>query len=238
MNTMAPTGSRESEARRYKALLLDFGGVIQKSFFETRREMERLLKLPKGTIAWTGPFDPAADALWQDVQSGKLSERDYWQHRAGEIGRLFGEDWSIQQFCRKHNALPSAVILRPEVLDLIADVKRAGLKVGILTNELDLFHGEGWLQTVPFAADLDCVVDATHTHILKPDPRAYELALRSLGLAAHEVVFIDDQWRNVRGGKSVGIRSLHLDIVRYRDCVAEARALFGLPQGLNRENAD
>jgi putative hydrolase of the HAD superfamily len=235
---MAPTGSRESQARHYKALLLDFGGVIQKSFFETRQEMERLLKLPRGTIAWTGPFDPAADALWQDVQSGKLSERDYWQRRAREVGRLFGEDWSIQQFCRMHNALSSAVILRPEVVDLIVDVKRAGLKVGILTNELDLFHGEGWLQTVPFAADLDCVVDATHTHILKPDPRAYELALRALGLAAPEVVFIDDQWRNVRGGEEVGIRSLHLDIVHYRACVADARALFGFPPTINSDNAD
>jgi putative hydrolase of the HAD superfamily len=238
MNKMAPTSSPEGQARHYKALLLDFGGVIQKSFFETRGEMERLLKLPKGTIAWAGPFDPSSDTLWQNVLTGTLSERDYWQRRAGEVGRLVGEDWSIQQFCRKHNALSSAVILRPEVVELIADVKRAGLKVGILTNELDLFHGEGWLQTVPFAADLDCVVDATHTHILKPDPRAYGLALQALGLAAPEVVFIDDQWRNVRGGEAVGIRSLHLDIVHYGACVAETRALFGLPPILNRENAD
>jgi hypothetical protein len=32
--------------RHYKALLLDFGSVIQKSFFETRGALERLLKLP------------------------------------------------------------------------------------------------------------------------------------------------------------------------------------------------
>lgn len=229
MNKVGLTSAQNGQARRYKALLLDFGGVIQKSFFETRREMERLLKLPESTLAWAGPFDRSSDPLWQEVISGKVSERDYWTRRAREVGQLVGEDWSIQQFCHKHNALAWAVILRSEVVELITDVKRAGLKVGILTNELDLFHGEGWLQSVPFAADLDCVIDATHTHILKPDPRAYELALRALDLAAHQVVFIDDQWRNVRGGENVGIHSLHLNVVRHRDCVVEARALFGLP---------
>ena len=50
--------------RHYKALLLDFGSVIQKSFFETRGALERLLKLPSGSLKWAGPFDPAGDTLW------------------------------------------------------------------------------------------------------------------------------------------------------------------------------
>jgi putative hydrolase of the HAD superfamily len=114
------------------------------------------------------------------------------------------------------------------VLELISDAKRAGLKFGILTNELELFHGEGWLATMPFADQMDGIVDATHTHILKPDPRAYELALKVLNLVANEVVFIDDQRRHVAGGEAVGIRSLHLDITNYRACIAEARAVLGL----------
>jgi len=228
MNEVAKVNSPNVPARRYKGLLLDFGSVIQKSFFETRTDMERLLKLPRGTIAWAGPFEPAADSLWQEVLSGELSERDYWARRAQEVGRLVGEDWAIQQFCRRHGELSSDIILRPEVLALISDVKRAGLKCGILSNELELFHGKGWLETMPFADQLDCVVDATHTHILKPDPGAYELALRALGLAADEVVFIDDQRRNVAGGETAGIRSIHLDVTRHRDAITQARALLGL----------
>jgi putative hydrolase of the HAD superfamily len=238
MNKVEQLHSTDSSARQYKALLLDFGSVIQKSFFETRREMERLLKLPEGTIGWAGPFEPASDALWQEVFRGEFSERDYWGRRAQEVGRLVGEEWAIQQFCRKHGELSPDVILRPEVLELISDVKRAGLKFGILSNELELFHGQGWLETMPFADQLDCVVDATHTHILKPDPRAYELALKALNLAADEVVFIDDQWRNVKGAEHVGIRSVHLDITRPRDCIAEARALFGLPRLRSAKNGN
>lgn len=218
----------KTRIRQYKGLLLDFGSVIMKSFFETREAIERLLQLPQGTLAWAGPFDPASDALWQQMLAGEISERDYWGRRAKDVGRLIGQQWQIQEFCVKHNELPLNVTLRPEMLALIADVKRAGLKFGILTNELELFHGKAWLSTMPFADQVDGIVDATHTKILKPDPRAYQLALEALDLAADEVVFIDDQPRNVAGGEAAGIRSLHLDITNYRACIAEARSLLRL----------
>lgn len=214
--------------RHYKALLLDFGSVIQKSFFETRGALERLLKLPGGSLQWAGPFDPAGDTLWQQVLSGEISERDYWSRRAQEVGRAVGQNWAIREFCLKHNELSTDVTLRPEVLELISDVRDAGLKFGILTNELELFHGENWLETMPFAGQIDAIVDATNTKILKPDARAYALALESLAVAADEVVFIDDQQRNVAGGEAVGITSLHLDITQHQKCIAQARALLKL----------
>jgi putative hydrolase of the HAD superfamily len=221
-------GRDKGKDRQYRGLLLDFGTVIQKSFFETRADMEALLRLPPGSLAWAGPFDPPADPLWQQVVKGEFAERAYWDQRARDVGRLVGEDWTIQEFCRKHGELAPDVLLRPEVLELIADVKRAGLKFGILTNELELFHGKDWLQTMPFADLVDGIVDATHTHILKPDPRAYALALDALALDAGEVVFIDDQPRNVAGGVAAGIRSLHLDLTNPMACVAEARRVLGL----------
>ena len=228
MSNIGRTGSGSDRDRRYKGLLLDFGSVILKSFFETRGAMERLLNLPKGTLNRAGPFEPSSDALWQKMLAGEITERDYWAEFARTVGNLIGQDWAIQDFCRKHNELSNEVILRPDVLELISDVKTAGLKFGILTNELELFHGTEWLATMPFADQVDGIVDATHTKILKPDPRAYLLALKALDLAADEVLFIDDQHRNVTGGEAAGIRSLHLDITNHRACIAEARTLLRL----------
>ncbi len=158
--------------------------------------------------------------------AGKLSERDYWSRTARETGELIGEIWSIQDLCRAYDRLPQATSLRSDMLTLIADVKKAGLQFGILSNELELFHGRGWLDTMPFARQ--AVVDGTHTHILKPDPRAYRLALQSLGLEARQVLFVDDQQRNVEGGAATGIRSLHFDISMPEQCIAQARALLCL----------
>jgi putative hydrolase of the HAD superfamily len=214
--------------RRYRALLLDFGSVIQKSFFETRADIEKLLHISPGTLGWAGPFDPKSDPLWQQLARGTLTERTYWNQRAREVGNLIGEDWTIQDFCRKHDELPSNVILRPEILALISDAKQAGLKFGILTNELELFHGKDWALSIPFADLIDVVVDATHTRILKPDPGAYALALEALGLLAHEVVFVDDQPRNVAGGSAVGIHSFHLDITNPLETIVRVRLTMGL----------
>jgi len=61
-----------------RALVLDFGGVISRTLFETHGQTEAALGLPAGTLTWRGPFDPASDALWCDMQAGRLSERDYW----------------------------------------------------------------------------------------------------------------------------------------------------------------
>ncbi len=41
------------------ALILDFGGVISQTLFETLRRTETCLGLAPGTLTWGGPFDPA-----------------------------------------------------------------------------------------------------------------------------------------------------------------------------------
>jgi putative hydrolase of the HAD superfamily len=81
---------------------------------------------------------------------------------------------------------------------------------------------------MPFAHMVDAIIDATHTHILKPDTRAYALALEALDLDADQVVFIDDQPWNVEGGRAAGMRSLHLDPTDPLACVMEARRALGL----------
>ena len=44
-----------------KALILDFGGVVTRTLFETHDISERALGLPAGTLTWRGPFDPASE---------------------------------------------------------------------------------------------------------------------------------------------------------------------------------
>ena len=211
-----------------RGLFLDFGSVVMKSFFETRRETERELGLQPGILTWAGPFDPDTDPLWQRMLAGEIGERDYWNIRAREVGALLGRDWTIQDFCLQQNKIPLDDMLRSDALDLAADAKRKGCKVGILTNELELFHGREWMDTISLLSDVDYLYDATHTGILKPDPRAYEIALAGLGLPAHAVVFIDDQIRNVRGGIDAGLLSIHLDILDPEAAFDEARRLLGL----------
>ena len=67
-----------------QGLILDFGGVVTRTLFETHDLSEAALGLAPGTLTWRGPFDPDNDPLWQDMQADRISERDYWMRRTRE----------------------------------------------------------------------------------------------------------------------------------------------------------
>ncbi|HEY0848388.1 MAG TPA: HAD-IA family hydrolase [Bradyrhizobium sp.] len=212
-----------------QALVLDFGGVISRTVFETQAENERALGLPPGTLNWRGPFDPSGDPLWRAMQTGEISERDYYYTRAQETGRLVGEDWtSLPQFLQRIRGGDPQSAIRWEAIATISAVRKAGAKLAILSNELDLFYGCDFRARLPFLADIDLIVDATYTGILKPDPRAYAFVTDGLALAADGCVFVDDQIKNIRGAETAGFRTVHFDVTRPAESFRAALEHFGL----------
>ena len=206
-----------------KALVLDFGGVISRTLFETHPQTEQALGLPAGTLTWRGPFDPANDALWRAMQAGDISERDYWHQRTREVGALLGESWTDMQTLvkRARGANPQAVI-RPEAVQAIHQAKAMGYKLAILSNELDLFYGPEFRHKLDFMPLFDVVIDATYTGILKPDARAYALCTEALNLPPWQCIFVDDQYRNIEGAVKAGWQTVHFDVQMPADSYAQA----------------
>ena len=191
-----------------RALILDFGGVVTRTLFETHDITERALGRQPGTLTWRGPFDPAGDPLWTRMQAREISERDYWMERTRETGRLVGEDWTdMKTFVQRARGAEAELVLRPEARDTILAARAAGLKLAILSNELDLFYGADFRDRLALLGLFDVVTDATYTHILKPDPRAYAAVTDGLQLSAADCVFVDDQPRNVAGAVAAGTRA-------------------------------
>lgn len=216
-----------------QALVLDFGGVVTRTLFETHAVTEAALGLAPGTLKWRGPFDAQSDPLWQELEAGRITERDYWLVRTREVGALLGEDWERMEtfVVRARGADPDAVI-RPEAVAAIETAKAAGCRVAILSNELDLFYGRELRSRVAVLRHADCIVDATYTGILKPDPRAYMLCLEALGLPAAACVFVDDQRRNVEGALQAGMRAVLFDVARPGESFQRALDLLAVPQRL------
>ena len=196
-----------------KALILDFGGVISRTLFETHAMTEAALGLPAGTLTWRGPFDPATDPLWRAMQADEISERDYWMARTQEVGALVGERWDrMEQFVQRARGAEPAAVIRPEAVAAIGAARAAGCRLAILSNELDLFYGADFRTRLPLLGAFDLIVDATHTGILKPDPRAYAAVQDPLGLAPQDCVFVDDQPRNLAGAERAGWTAIALDV--------------------------
>ncbi|WP_028137929.1 HAD family hydrolase [Bradyrhizobium japonicum] len=211
------------------ALVLDFGGVISKTLFETHDATEAALGLAKGTLTWHGPFAEDTDPLWSAMQRGELSERDYWLTRSREVGRLVGENWDdMQTFVRRARGADPTLVIRPEADRAIRIARNAGRKLAILSNELDLFYGAEFRRRLPLLGHFDVIVDATHTGILKPDPRAYGAVCDALGLAPQACVFVDDQERNIKGAIACGLPTVWFDVRHPRDSYRQALQMLGL----------
>ncbi len=219
--------------RDFDALVLDYGCVISYSMFELHGLTERALGLAPGTLDFHGPFAPEGDALWRDMQAGHISERDYWHQRALQIGRLVGEEWrETQTLFRRAYALEPEATTRPEAVATIRAAKAAGLRVVVLTNELDLFNGPEFRQRLPLLDLFDVIVDATYTGILKPDPRAYAAAAEAAGAVAARCLMVDDQPRNAEGAERAGMAAQWFDVTQPAATYRRVRERLGLVHDL------
>lgn len=212
-----------------KALVLDFGGVVSKTMFETHALSEKALGLPAGTLGWQGPFDPVNDPLWQKMQRDEISERDYWHRRTSEVASLLGEEWTeMQTFVQRARGADPDAIVRPEARRAISAIHAAGYRLAVLSNELDLFYGADFRRKLPMLDVFELIVDATYTGILKPDPRAYQMVSDGMNLPLSACVFVDDQLRNITGAQRAGMRTVHFDVTNPEKSYAEALNYFGL----------
>ncbi len=212
-----------------KALVLDFGGVISRTMFETHRLTELALGLQPGSLTWMGPFSNGSDAEWEAMQAGQMSERDYWMLRTKDVGSSIGETWTkMENFVRAARGTEPQAIIRPEFHKAIAVASQAGCKLAILSNELDLFYGADFRDKLPFLKIFDVIVDATYTGILKPDRRAYQSICDALSMPASDCIFVDDQRRNVDGAIAAGMAPVHFDVTNPKQSYDEALNLLGL----------
>ena len=194
-------------------LVLDFGGVISKTLFETHRQTEKSLGLKPGILTWQGPFSLDTDTLWQDMQNDLISEREYWLKRTQQVGNMLGKKWTkMQDFVKACRSKNINDCIRPEFLYTLQKVKTHNKKIAILSNELDLFYGSDFRTHLPFLQDIDTVIDCTHLPFLKPDKRAYQLVCDTLQVKPCECVFVDDQYRNVMGAENIHMHTVHFDV--------------------------
>lgn len=195
-----------------RALLLDLGGTAFDSGVEAMASLGEREPALRAVCARRGPLGTVPDAEWDDMIAFRITEREYWHRRCAEFGAALGRpDWTLHEFMHLLFAHSGP---RPGALRLTADARAAGIRVGVLTNDLRAFFGEAAMTAHPFLADVDVLVDGSETGILKPDPQAYALAARQLDLPPAEIVFVDDMPWNVEGARRAGMVTALLD---YRD---------------------
>jgi putative hydrolase of the HAD superfamily len=212
-----------------RGLLLDLDGVVIKGapvmvsqLAETEPELKRLLDAVGGTLATD------RDELWQQMLRGELSERDYWAQRSPELGAVLGRRWDTRALMKRLYGGPEQEWLNGVVIDLVRDAKAAGLPVAALTNDLADVHGKGWVSAQRWLDLFDVIVDAAHTGVMTPDPRAFAVGVQALALPPGEIVYLDDMPWNVAGGIATGLQTLAVSQLEPELAVGQARRRLGL----------
>jgi putative hydrolase of the HAD superfamily len=182
----------------YRGLILDFGGVVTTDFYCGLSAFCVREGLAAGAFVQALRDCAEGRAALKAVERGALPQREFEQ----VLGRLLGLD---------DNRLLARALAdmrpRPEVIDLAARARAAGVRVAILSNSL----GTG--DHDPYAGyDLDTLFDAVvisdRVGLRKPDPEIYTLTASLLGLPPGECLFVDDTERNLPTARDLGMGTL------------------------------
>jgi putative hydrolase of the HAD superfamily len=99
----------------------------------------------------------------------------------------------------------------PGALDLLARLRAAGHKTGLITNGFAETHRDK-VTLLGFGSAFDTVVFADQVGFIKPDPRIFLHALEEIGVAARDGVMVGDRYeRDVRGAAEVGLATVWLN---------------------------
>jgi putative hydrolase of the HAD superfamily len=205
--------------RTYKALLLDFGGVVTTDFFASLGAHCERLGLPHDRFRELVTADPVGRELYHQVERGELSQTEFERGIAGLMG--VEPDGLVRGLLAD---------LRPDQLmaQAVTRARAAGVRAGVITNSW------GTAPYDPYAAyelgeRFDAVVISSEVGIRKPDPAIYRLAADKLGVAPEACVFVDDMAINLRSAQEVGMVVIHhVDAV---STLRELKRLFGLSFG-------
>jgi 2-haloacid dehalogenase len=90
----------------------------------------------------------------------------------------------------------------PEVREVLGALRRAGLKLGVVTNCSETL---GATAIACIGVDFDVVVTAERAGYYKPDPRPYETAIAELGTTASRCLFVAGSAYDLSGAAKVGL---------------------------------
>jgi epoxide hydrolase-like predicted phosphatase len=200
-----------------KAVLFDYGGVLSES--GKVGNIQAVL----GEIYGLDPKSIEMADLHYQFLRGQIDEAQFF----GELNKRYGKSFTANQelFAAKNQGFftPS----RP-VYDLAAKLRATGIKTGILSN---IYPASAQaLREAGAYNEFDPVVLSCEEQCAKPDRVFFEAALRKLGAAGNEVLFIDDQERFREVAEGLG---MHFIVATSPEqIVADTKALILKENGI------
>lgn len=180
-----------------QAIVFDFGGVLTG---EARREVV-VQFLRESFQLSEEEFKAVNQQKRLTNQQGKTDE-EFWLSYAKTRNISLAPDWSGSF----QTVLKEAIGINFRIFDLVEELRERQIPVALLSN-IDSRRAQ-IIRDFGLYRPFDPCLLSCEIGIEKPDPKAYEVLLSKLNLAAKEVVFIDDLPENIAAAKKVGLDAI------------------------------
>jgi HAD superfamily hydrolase (TIGR01549 family) len=160
-------------------------------------------------------YDGQVNDTWADDDQIDATWRRYHGVMLAELGLAHLHDPLIDMILAAQYA-PDSWELYPDVLPVVSELRRAGLRLGIVSdwgsNLLPIIHGLG------LAAELDFVLASGAVGFSKRDPALYRLAAKRAGVEPGEALMVGDTISaDVEGAEAAGMDGVLLRRPEWRD---------------------
>lgn len=198
-----------------RVVLFDFGGVLteggKKGFIG--QMVAELYGAPESELN--------ISELHETLRRGKTADDVLF----GRLNERYGKQVTKEDFVRKTEEFSKPSL---PVYKLAAHLRAHGIRTAVFSNVYAM-NAER-LQELGRYDGFDPVILSCYEGYAKPDREFYEIALQKTGVAAHEMLLIDDQVRCIEAAQACGmhaIRALSPDQI-----VADTEALLQKENGI------
>jgi putative hydrolase of the HAD superfamily len=206
-------------AVRPEALLIDFGGVLTTSVFDSFAAFCRAEGLPEDALRDSFARDEVAARLLVDAEEGRLSDEEFGRRLAARLCARTDLELDPEGLLERMNAG-----LRPEpaMVHATAAIRASGVTTVLVSNSL----GRSTYAWCDFDELFDHVVISAEVGVRKPSRRIFRVAAERAGVPPERCVTVDDLEQNLVGARRVGMRTiLHTDPAT---TLAELEQVFGI----------
>jgi putative hydrolase of the HAD superfamily len=197
----------------YRGLLIDWGGVLTSSLFDSFRSFCELEGIDPDSIRRAFRTDPSCRELLIGLETGTISEEEFEPRLAEVLGvdadqlidRMFAGSWPEEP-----------------MLDAVRRAREAGVRTGLISNSWGTRRYDRPLLSELF----DGIVISGEVGIRKPTPEIYELGAKEIGVETESCVFVDDLPFNLEPAAELGMATVHH--VSSEQTITELETLLGV----------
>lgn len=216
----ARTGERKA---RPKGVIFDVGRVIVRlNLNRAFVPIAAAMRDKDGSAQRLSPEDAwkivRGDERWQDWQEGRLSPAEWHEHLMRRLKlsltyAKFRDAWNL--------------VLDPETILSEGLFARLGARCRLaLLSNTDPIHAESLERRFSFARHFPVRIYSCNVGASKPSAAIYRAALESLGIAAHEALYVDDIQEFVDAARQIGLDAIRFETRDLLELELRRRQLF------------